>query len=296
MWDVSLLLCAVTTSAHISELDQHVSVRAVGIRADGSWNVAADLGTRRDLPLCSTMPRDKWQVNSDHGIMYTTGRSGCWVEWPNNQSHALGPQHHMADVGIVHELDRLLHNPGAHNWHSINDIGCGLGQLGHALLARDAKHRYWCCDSDSSAKASRGFVHSCGEQEAPLADWVASFEVAEHIPRNQVVSFLASLHRANCRGIILSWAAPGQGGHGHVNEQWAKIYVPKVEALGYAANRELTQRFRTSAALAWLSHKRNCSALRGQACSPVMGDQLVVFDRVAGSACKVAPDDRTPAA
>ena len=26
MWDVSLLLCAVTTSAHISELDQHVSV------------------------------------------------------------------------------------------------------------------------------------------------------------------------------------------------------------------------------------------------------------------------------
>ena len=26
MWDASLLLCAVTTSAHISELDQHVSV------------------------------------------------------------------------------------------------------------------------------------------------------------------------------------------------------------------------------------------------------------------------------
>ena len=97
---------------------------------------------------------------------------------------------------------------------------------------------------------------------------------------------LRRLDRANCCGIIMSWAAPGQGGHGHVNEQWASTYVPKVEALGYRLNRPLTELLRRNAALMWFSYRQNCSRALPRLprwllpnCA-AMGDQLVAFDRL----------------
>jgi hypothetical protein len=43
--------------------------------------------------------------------------------------------------------------------------------------------------------------------------------VAEHIPPEYESIFIENLISCNRKGIILSWAIPGQGGHGHFNEK-----------------------------------------------------------------------------
>src|SRR5579872_4362992 len=45
--------------------------------------------------------------------------------------------------------------------------------------------------------------------------------------------YIDNLHRHNRRGIILSWAVPGQGGHGHCNELENERVRDKFRSLGY---------------------------------------------------------------
>ena len=190
----------------------------------------------------------------------------------------------MADTGLVHVLDHLLR--GRRTFHSIIDIGCGVGQLGHALLAKDERHRYWGCDSGNAARASGGFVHLCTDG-VPVANWVLSVEVGEHVPPKDEAGYLRQLERDSCRGIIMSWASPGQGGDGHINQQFARQFVPKVIALGFAVDDDLTTMLRHNASLAWLSTKRDCRKVVHQRCNPAMGDQLTAFTRL-------RPNNRCP--
>ena len=49
-------------------------------------------------------------------------------------------------------------------------------------------------------------------------DWALCLEVMEHIPPH--LEQWPLMHLANAkRGVVLSWALPGQGGDGHVNER-----------------------------------------------------------------------------
>ena len=69
--------------------------------------------------------------------------------------------------------------------------------------------------------------------EMEVFDWVMSIEVGEHIPNKFEDVFLDNLHRHNKHGIVLSWALPGQGGRGHVNEQDNDHIKGKMKSLGY---------------------------------------------------------------
>ena len=51
----------------------------------------------------------------------------------------------------------------------------------------------------------------------PKYDWVFSLEVAEHIPRMHETAYLSNINCSARKGLVLSWAQPGQAGHGHVN-------------------------------------------------------------------------------
>ena len=98
-----------------------------------------------------------------------------------------------------------------------------------------------------ASRASGGFVRACDVTEPlwatlPVADWVMSLEVAEHIPRAKEAGYLRNLHRLSCLGLIVSWATPGQGGTGHVNERWTRDVTARVTALGYEVNHGLTRR------------------------------------------------------
>jgi len=58
-------------------------------------------------------------------------------------------------------------------------------------------------------------------------DWIISLEVAEHIPEKYEAVYLDNILRHATKGIILSWAVPGQGGLSHINNKPIE-YVTKV--------------------------------------------------------------------
>ena len=41
--------------------------------------------------------------------------------------------------------------------------------------------------------------------------------MGEHVSGNYEGMVIRNLHHHNCKGVILSWAVLGQGGHSHVN-------------------------------------------------------------------------------
>ena len=62
------------------------------------------------------------------------------------------------------------------------------------------------------------------------------------------------LHRSNRRGILLSWARPGQGGRCHVSLREPAWVVSSFESLGYAVDHPATEQARSAADLKWMQH------------------------------------------
>lgn len=124
---------------------------------------------------------------------------------------------------------------------SVVDVGCGLGtwldifkrQGISDLLGLDGdyvsreqlvidSHYFRDCDLTKPTKLERSF------------DLAISLEVAEHLPQtsaDRFIEFLTSLAPV----VVFSAAIPGQGGTGHVNEQWQDWWAEKFAVHGYQA-------------------------------------------------------------
>ena len=63
-------------------------------------------------------------------------------------------------------------------------------------------------------------------------DLAMSLEVAEHLPADRAESFVAFLTAA-APVVLFSAAVPGQGGTGHVNEQWPQYWRKLFRRRGY---------------------------------------------------------------
>merc|ERR1739842_266376 len=64
-------------------------------------------------------------------------------------------------------------------------------------------------------------------------DWAMSIEVGEHIPAESEDIFIDNITKHACKGIILSWAVPGQGGQGHINEQYNGHVIEQLKKRGF---------------------------------------------------------------
>lgn len=65
-------------------------------------------------------------------------------------------------------------------------------------------------------------------------DLAVSLEVAEHLPQDRAGAFVSELCAlAPC--VLFSAAIPGQGGEGHVNEQWPRYWAEHFRSCGYLA-------------------------------------------------------------
>jgi len=64
-------------------------------------------------------------------------------------------------------------------------------------------------------------------------DWVLSVEMAEHVPRSLEAAVVANLHWLNTKGIVLTWALPGQPGSGHINGRSNRYVHSLLHQLGY---------------------------------------------------------------
>ena len=58
----------------------------------------------------------------------------------------------------------------------------------------------------------------------------------------------------NRKGIILSWAVPGQTGHSHVNERNNEYILERFEKLGYTHDNLMAQRGRERAEYDWFKN------------------------------------------
>jgi hypothetical protein len=85
-------------------------------------------------------------------------------------------------------------------------------------------------------------------------DWVLSLEVGEHLPKEFEKTFINNLSNNNKRGIILSWAVKGQGGHGHFNEQDNDYIKSKFCELNYTNDLYLENELRKHSTLNWFKN------------------------------------------
>jgi len=67
-------------------------------------------------------------------------------------------------------------------------------------------------------------------------------------------TLLWNLDQANRNGIVLSWAIPKQGGHGHINELANEDVIRMLSSLGYSYDVNLSVEARNAATLQWLKN------------------------------------------
>ena len=182
----------------------------------------------------------------------TTNSQGYWLSENLNG--------HFYDNKLATGLLQLLSLMGV---YSIADFGCGPGW--YVALLRKQGYEVEGYDGNpnvekmSSLLFSDGFHCQCMnfteelEAEEPF-DLVMSLEVGEHIPVQWEDTFINNLTRNAQKYIILSWAAEGQYGNGHVNNRPNSYIIEILRRQGFILNRPASIYLREQASLWWFKN------------------------------------------
>jgi hypothetical protein len=92
-------------------------------------------------------------------------------------------------------------------------------------------------------------------------DLAMSLEVAEHLPEASADHFVSQLV-AHAPVVLFSAAIPGQGGTGHINEQWPSYWIKKFRNHGYRAFDFLRPLLWNDEEIAWW-YRQNCMIFAG---------------------------------
>lgn len=120
----------------------------------------------------------------------------------------------------------------------LTDMGCGFGdylwvwdKMGFEKLVGVEGS-----DLEELFQYSNIMVHDLTN---PIALWdkgnVVALEIGEHIPSHFMQEFLDNIcfNTAPDHHLILSWAIPGQGGHGHVHCLPNETVIKEIECRGF---------------------------------------------------------------
>lgn len=122
----------------------------------------------------------------------------------------------------------------------VADIGCGTGTFLAAALELGAEDVFgmegdWVRPEMLDDARIRFRAANLEEPIAGAqADLVLSLEVAEHLSPERAGGFVQDLV-AMAPAVLFSAAIPGQGGVGHVNEQWQSFWAGHFADQGYRA-------------------------------------------------------------
>ncbi|XP_037780988.1 uncharacterized protein LOC119577447 [Penaeus monodon] len=83
-------------------------------------------------------------------------------------------------------------------------------------------------------------------------DWVMSIEVGEHIPVESEDVFMDNVIKHACKGVVLSWAVPGQTGHHHINNRQNDYIIGKMKKKGMIHDLQAQTHIRTEIDAHWL--------------------------------------------
>jgi SAM-dependent methyltransferase len=119
---------------------------------------------------------------------------------------------------------------------TVIDVGCGEGHWAHEFAALGAETTG--LDGDHVTPTVDHFVACDLEQPLPDVfkfDIAICLEVAEHLSPGRAGSFVAELCQL-APSVVFSAAIPGQGGAGHLNEQWPGYWTRLFAEHGYPAS------------------------------------------------------------
>lgn len=129
----------------------------------------------------------------------------------------------------------------------VSDLGCGMGDYASSLLDRGYVVLAYDGTPNLDKIGSVSPIHEIDLTERFSFEErtnILCLEVGEHLPPQYESSFLDSLIRNSLHRIILSWAVPGQGGNGHLNEQSNYHIIAEMEKRGATYNTDLTESIR----------------------------------------------------
>jgi predicted TPR repeat methyltransferase len=142
---------------------------------------------------------------------------------------------------------------------TVLDLGCGLGWYGKCLQEAGKSIEWTGFDgSEGIEKATKGYVKfadlTMPQYFEHKYDWVMSLEVGEHIPVELEDAFLSNLVRHAKKGVLLSWAVEGQGGHHHVNNHNNDYVIERLREKGFNYDAVASQSVRDVAELPWFKN------------------------------------------
>lgn len=115
----------------------------------------------------------------------------------------------------------------------IIDFGCGDGYYLNYLNTHNVP---LVIGFDGYKSVDKDFVFESDlskPRNFPVRGQVLSLEVGEHIPVQYEQTFIDNLCRHCDSRLVLSWALPGQNGHGHVNCRPNEYVIEQVEQRGF---------------------------------------------------------------
>mmetsp|Transcript_1728 Transcript_1728/g.3791 ORF Transcript_1728/g.3791 Transcript_1728/m.3791 type:complete len:339 (-) Transcript_1728:4749-5765(-) len=167
------------------------------------------------------------------------------IRHPNGISYPLADHHVPCSTRIVKEL---IFEFSRENTTSVNDFGAGIAQYKAAITSALPHIEYRAYDGAGNGEEYTSGMMQYADLTIPLdlpvADWVISLEVGEHIPSKYEGMLLRNIHRHNSKGVILSWAVLGQKGHSHINDHSNEYIVRTFVGMGYIHDIELSNRLR----------------------------------------------------
>ena len=156
---------------------------------------------------------------------------------------------HWFDESLANALCKFFKKKNG----TVADFGCGDGRY----LKKFKQEEIECTgfDGNPDTESLTGGVASVLDLSVPVNlpcfDWVLSLEVGEHIPANRENVFIRNLCKHCRKGIIISWAVPGQGGEGHFNEK-SNAYVKTLfSSLNFENDLRTENAFRKISTLKW---------------------------------------------
>jgi hypothetical protein len=186
-------------------------------------------------------------VNGSINMSYKKGldisKEGFWLD--ERLEH-----HHYTDQKLCEALVSFFRKE---NCATVADFGCGLGEYVRHLNNNNIFAHGYDGNPRTNNHNEKCYVLDLSKPiDLDIYDWVISFEVGEHIPKDCEDVFLNNMHLTNKNGIILTWAPPHHDSYGHVNCRDIDYVVDKICNLGYTLDIEATNYLRANCELSWL--------------------------------------------
>jgi hypothetical protein len=134
---------------------------------------------------------------------------------------------------------------------TVGDFGAGGGWYSSFFQNRSIESIPY--DASPTRPASVRFADLSTPLEAsvPVYDWVLCLEVGEHLSTDFENIFIDNVAGHATFGIVMSWAVPGQGGNGHVNERPNDWVIEQLRSRAFTYDKEASEMLREKATFNW---------------------------------------------